>query len=65
MDASSVRGRVEAIAAVSHDAERAHSEEDELHLAVLRAIADGAPGAADLAREALRASELSFSRWCA
>lgn len=41
-----------------------HMKEDELHQDVLRAIADGASDAAELAREALKSLDLkNFPRW--
>ncbi len=43
----------------------AHISEDELHEDVLRAIANGAPNAAELAREALETSDAEFYRWYA
>lgn len=50
------------IYAARHDDEHAHNLEDALYLDVLRAIADGAPNAAELARDALRTQEINFSR---
>jgi hypothetical protein len=64
-----VRRRVEEIertAGQPHcDDENAHSLEDELHVAVLRAVAEGmaAEDAAELAREALTTCDLDFCRW--
>ena len=60
-----VQDRVAAIKAVAHDYEMAHGMEDELYSDVLRSIADGAPNAARLAEEALKASQLGFARHCA
>ena len=60
-----VRRRVEEIRAIAGDDEAAHSDEDSLHELVLRAIADGAPNAAELAAEALKTGEIKFARWCA
>jgi len=60
-----VRLRVAAIEAAHDDYEMAHSDEDSLHHDVLRAIAAGAPNAAELAAEALRTLELDFPRYCA
>ena len=60
-----VREAVVRIASVAGDDETAHGYEDELHVAVLRAIAAGAPDAAALATEALRTRDLDFARWCA
>lgn len=50
---------------IKADDERAHKLEDELHQEVLRAIADGAPDAAELARAALQTKDIDFSRWYA
>jgi hypothetical protein len=50
---------------VASDDERAHAMEDELHVEVLDAIAQGEPYPAELAREALRTVEIHFARWCA
>ena len=47
------------------DHEDLHALEDQLHGDVIRAIADGAEDAAALAREALKTTELKFSRWYA
>lgn len=51
--------------AMGWDDELAHSMEDALWEDVLRAIADGAPNAAELAKAALATKELDFARWCA
>jgi hypothetical protein len=50
------------ISSASSDA-AAHAEEDELHVMVLRAIADGAERPGELARAALETSSIDFSRW--
>lgn len=47
------------------DDEKAHAYEDDMLVAVLTAIANGAPNAPELAREALRTQDLNFSRHCA
>lgn len=46
------------------DDERAHSEENRLHAAVLRYYAEGGTDP-ELAREALKTQEIDFARWCA
>lgn len=56
---------VERIRAMAGDHEAAHSEEDRLRAAVLRAIADGSPDAVELARIALTTDDIDFARWCA
>ena len=58
-----VKARVAEIAAIDHDDEEMHGKEDALHVDVLRAIADGAPNASDLAREALNTCDIRFNRW--
>lgn len=58
-----VKARVAEIAAIDHDDEEMHGKEDALHVDVLRAIADGAPNASDLAREALKTCDIRFNRW--
>lgn len=66
MTVHEVRERVAEIAAIARDDERAHVMEDELHQAVLRAIADGtAEDPQALAAEAIRTAEIEFSRWYA
>jgi hypothetical protein len=47
------------------DHEAAHSSEDALREEVLKAIAQGAENAAELAQIVLLTSELDFERWCA
>lgn len=63
-DVEIIRVGVARIAAEAHDDETAHVHEDALHVAVLRAIAAGAPNAQTLAVEALKTVGLDFSRWC-
>lgn len=48
---------------VTSDDEWAHRLEDDLHLAVMRAIANGATNARELADAACETSKLRFSRW--
>lgn len=60
-----VRALVADIAAEARDDEAAHCDEDSLHQAVLYAISQGAPNAAELAEEALKTGEIEFFRWCA
>lgn len=58
----------EKVAEIAHhraDNEVAHQNEDELYRATLRAIAEGAPNAADLAAAALMAHDIPFGRWYA
>lgn len=54
------------IANCSQDDEKAHGMEDKLHVAVLKAIADGtAENPQECARRALKTCDLDFARWCA
>lgn len=46
------------------DDDRAHTLEDALYVDVLRAIADGAGDAKQLAKDALKARDIAFNRWC-
>lgn len=45
------------------DRESAHIEEDRLHEDVLKAISNGSPNPAALAKAALRSKKLDFERW--
>lgn len=65
MTVQDVLQRVKDIAAKADDDEVAHSDEDDLHQDVLRAISDGAEDAAGLAKAALKTKQISFARWCA
>jgi len=61
-----VKAAVAAVERVGGDDEQAHSQEDDLHLAVLTAIAEGTcedPQAC--AKEAIKTVALDFARWCA
>ena len=61
-----VRERVAKIAAEWDDNEVAHEDEDNLHVTVLRAIADGTcADSAVCAREALKTLNIPFVRWFA
>jgi hypothetical protein len=65
MTPTEVRKRVREIRRNAKDDEIAHELEDALRRDVLTAIAKGAKSAPALAREALRSTEIDFSRWCA
>lgn len=65
MTVEDVRREINEIIKQTGDDESQHDDEDSLHRAVLRAIADGAPNAAELATEALKTLDLNFCRWCA
>lgn len=58
-----VRQRVADIDDSSDDGEIAHRKEDRLFCDVLKAIADGAPEPAELARAALESRNLDFDRY--
>ncbi len=47
------------------DHERLHSEEDNILVMALEAIAAGDPQSQDIAREALATQRIAFSRWYA
>lgn len=63
MDTNDIKIRVAEIASFADDPEAAHSLEDGLYMDVLAQIAHGTDNAAELATEALKASELGFARW--
>lgn len=60
-----IAARIYAIELAACDYEAAHSMEDRLWAEVLSAIADGADGAPELARAALKSQNIDFGRWCA
>lgn len=64
-NADEIRTAVDALRAryeEQDDSEVAHSSEDGIRDTALRAIAAGVPGAAEIAAEALKTSEIEFSR---
>ncbi len=66
MTVDEVRERAQLVIRVGNsDPQYAHISEDELHEDVLRAIANGASNAAELAPEALVTSDAEFYRWYA
>lgn len=66
MTVDDVKKYVADIDAMRDDDENAHSLEDELHVAVLKAIADGeCTDPVGCATEALKTLFIDFSRWCA
>ena len=66
MTINEVKARVAEIAGMIRDDEMAHSNEDDLHQAVLHAISVGeCDDPAACAREALKTLDLDFERWCA
>jgi hypothetical protein len=62
---SDVKRAVDRIREMAGDDEVAHSEEHQLHVAVLRAIAEGVRNPRVMAGVALQTLEIEFSRWCA
>ena len=66
MTVDEIKAAVTKIEGLTHDDEAAHAEEDDLHVAVLKAIADGkCADPAACAREALKTTEMKFARWLA
>lgn len=65
MKVETVTARLKEIQEVADDCEVAHMEQDKLYLDVLRAIANGAENAAELAAEAVKVDDMHFSRWFA
>lgn len=66
MTVDEVNAEVERIRAMAGDDESAHSAEDALWEAVLRAIASGyGDKPALLASAALKTADIEFARWCA
>jgi len=65
LTAEDIARRLAEIHATQGDDEAAHGMTDELHCAVLAAIAVGAPDAPLLAAAALCTETLDFARWCA
>lgn len=65
MTVAEIRERIRQIGEYArHDSnDEAHVDEDDLYLDTLRAIAEGASNARELAREALRANGLPYERW--
>lgn len=61
-----ILGYLQFIKQISGDDERAHSMEDNIHRAVLKAISLGkCQDIAKCCKEVLKSEEISFSRWCA
>lgn len=60
-----IKKRISEIAALASDPEAAHGNEDELYADTLKAIADGADNAAELAAAALKCLDLTLDRWYA
>ena len=60
-----IKAKLDVIEAERGDAERAHSDEDNLWEMVLNWIALGVDESAELASLALKTKEIKFPRWCA
>lgn len=60
MDIEELQDKVNRIIAMAGDPERAHSEEDDLHLELIALYCPY-----DVRQEVLRLAETSFPRWCA
>lgn len=65
MDIQDIKSEIEVIKHTAGDYEIAHSREDKLHCDALRAIAEGADNASELAAEALKTLDIEFARYCA
>lgn len=65
MNIEKVAERLDEIRRYAYDDEKAHSLEDDLRSDVLRAVADGHPDSAALAKLALTSALIPFKRWCA
>lgn len=66
MTPENIEKRVAEIAELIGDPERAHTEEDSLHQAVLLVIASGTcDDPVECARAAVKTLDLDFPRWCA
>ena len=64
MTPETIQQAVDYIRAVQDDPEEAHNAEDQLHQAVLAAIAGGlVDDPAECARVALTTAEMTFPRW--
>lgn len=63
-----VADQVKHIESIKDDDEAAHSEEDNVYLAILESIASGAISAdeaKECCRVAIETQKITFSRWCA
>ena len=66
MTVDEVKAWVAKIDAGKDDDECAHCDEDDLHEAFIRLVAEvGDPALKELATEVLKTDDISFSRWCA
>ena len=63
MTIEEIKRRVKEIKQLSWGNERAHVKEKELWEDVLKAIADKSENPHELAKEALKTSKISFTRW--
>lgn len=60
-----IETRVARIASLAGDNEAAHGAEDDLYIDVLKHIAQGDDEHAELARAALKAADIPYTRWYA
>jgi hypothetical protein len=66
MTPEDVRKRVKKIESLKGDPEAAHGEEDDMHVAILQAIANNTcDDPAKCAKVALETERIEFPRWCA
>jgi len=65
MTVEGIRERIKEISDLRWDDEAAHAKEDDLYKDVLLAISEGHEAPAMIAREALEAKYIRFTRYCA
>lgn len=65
MTVEAIEAAIATIVRIQDDDEEAHRLEDELHMAVLKAIARDPKDAQKLAAAAIKTEKLKFARWCA
>lgn len=66
MNIEEVRQKVAEIEKCKNDSERAHDQEDLLHVAFIRFVAEtGNKTLSAMAKEVLKTGEISFPRWTA
>lgn len=66
VNVSDIQSMLDEIKAESGDPEVAHCTEDDMHFALLQAIADGTcENPQECARLALTSTDIDFPRWCA
>lgn len=65
IDIEGVNALIDKIIEEKDDPERTHSLTDQLYIKVLKACAEGAPNASELAHRALYVEQLDLVRWYA